>query len=73
MMSPSTERKIIIRPARPEEAPILVDITNRSKAHWGYDPKFMTMAYSQLVVTPQQIHDNPVYVLEASGVIHGYY
>jgi GNAT superfamily N-acetyltransferase len=62
-----------IRRAAPDEADILTDITRRSKAHWGYSAEFMQRFWDDLRITPQQIRDNPVYVLEEGGRISGYY
>jgi GNAT superfamily N-acetyltransferase len=64
---------LTIRAARPEDAAILTDLTLRSKAHWGYDAQFMDDVRSEMVVRPEQIERDWIYVLEAAGKICGYY
>ena len=41
-----------LRPARPDEAPLLTDLCLASKAHWGYDAAFMALCRESLTVTP---------------------
>jgi GNAT superfamily N-acetyltransferase len=62
-----------LRRAKPDEAQILTELTFRSKRHWGYDDAFMLLYRDALTVTPEQIGDSPVYLLEAGGRICGYY
>jgi GNAT superfamily N-acetyltransferase len=69
----TTTHERIIRQAAPEEADTLTDLTLRSKAHWGYDAEFMADVRSEMVVRPEQIRDDWVYVLEEAGQIRGYY
>ncbi len=72
-MSPKPNAQSVIRRARPDESDVLTDLTVRSKAYWGYDAEFMKIARPALVVTAQQIQNNPAYVLERNGAILGYY
>ncbi|MBZ0288396.1 MAG: GNAT family N-acetyltransferase, partial [Anaerolineae bacterium] len=44
-----------------------------SKAYWGYDAAFMNDVRSEMVVRPEQIRADWVYVLEEAGQICGYY
>jgi GNAT superfamily N-acetyltransferase len=62
-----------IRRARPDEARVLTDLTYRSKAHWGYDEAFMTQYRAALTISPDEVRDNPVYLLEQDERIGGYY
>ncbi|MEO8611899.1 MAG: GNAT family N-acetyltransferase [Chloroflexota bacterium] len=63
----------LIRPAKPEEAALLTELTLRSKAHWGYDAEFMADVRAEMVVTLEQIRDGWVHVLESASQICGYY
>ena len=51
-----------IRPARIEEAPVLSELCFRSKAAWGYDAAFMTLARVALEVRSEQIAAGDVWV-----------
>lgn len=46
---------ILIRPARPGEAPILTELCIRAKAHWGYDAAFMAAASPLLRIRESEI------------------
>lgn len=63
---------ISTRPARPDDAALLTDLTIRSKAHWGYDEAFMAAARPELTVDPDTIDDGYV-VLEIDGQLVGFY
>lgn len=63
----------LIRPATLEDAAPLTELTLRSKAYWGYDAQFMNDVRPEMVVRPEQIENDWVYVLEAAGRICGYY
>jgi ribosomal protein S18 acetylase RimI-like enzyme len=52
----------MIRSAKPEEAPLLIEITMRAKTRWGYDEGYLARFREQLGVTPQYIASSPVYV-----------
>jgi N-acetylglutamate synthase-like GNAT family acetyltransferase len=62
-----------IRRARPEEANALSDLSFRSKAHWGYDATFMEACRDDLTITPAEISDQPMYVLEKCHLLIGFY
>jgi GNAT superfamily N-acetyltransferase len=53
-----------IRDARAEDAGVLSALAIRSKAHWGYDDRFLRDVRSELEVTPEQIGAWTVRVLE---------
>jgi GNAT superfamily N-acetyltransferase len=57
-----------IRQAWPEEADMLTELAMRSKAHWGYDSKFLPAVRDQLTFRPKRFApDFHVYVLESDG------
>ena len=61
-----------IRLARPEEASGLSELCVRSKAVWGYDQGFMTLARIALEVDPEQIRLGEVWVATvADGSVAG--
>jgi GNAT superfamily N-acetyltransferase len=62
-----------IRPAQPEEAPLLTALALESKAYWGYDAAFMAACRAELTVTPAQIAAQPTYVLEERASVLGFY
>jgi GNAT superfamily N-acetyltransferase len=62
-----------IRPADPQEAPFLTELTIRSKAHWGYSEAFMTAATPELEFrTEKFLPDFLVYVLELNNTLVGF-
>ena len=56
-----------IRPARPEEADALHRLAIRSKAHWGYDADFMTLAAAALRIDPEAIAEQRLFVADDDG------
>ena len=68
-----SDSKIGIRPAVPEEATALTNLTYRSKAAWGYDAAFMKAAAPELVVTPDKVRSSPTFVAETGGAMVGFY
>ncbi len=62
-----------IRPARPDEAAYLTELTMRSKAHWGYDADFLAACRPGLTITADYIASHPVYVADDDGTIIGFY
>jgi GNAT superfamily N-acetyltransferase len=67
------ETSVTIRPAEPDEAQALTELTLRSKAHWGYDPAFMEAVREELTLTRATITDQEVFVLEERGIVAGFY
>lgn len=65
--------KIIIRPARFEEANFLTDLTLRSKSYWGYSQEFLDKCRPHLIITDSYIQDWPFGILEVKGKICGYF
>ncbi|MBW3634810.1 MAG: GNAT family N-acetyltransferase, partial [Chloroflexi bacterium] len=63
----------MIRRATPDEAPLLNALTGRSALHWGYEPEFLDWEPQALLVTSEFIAGSPVYVLEETGRVVGYY
>jgi GNAT superfamily N-acetyltransferase len=64
---------VTIRPATPDEAALLSDLAFRSKAHWDYDPVFLTACRPAMRLTPEYVAKHEVYVLEADGRVIGFY
>lgn len=62
-----------IRRARPDEAELLNALTGRSTLHWGYEPAFLDWEPEALLVTVELIASSPVYVIEDTDHILGYY
>jgi GNAT superfamily N-acetyltransferase len=55
-----------IRRARPEDGPLLTELTVRSKAHCGYDDSFLESALAELEFQASRfLPDFHVYILEA--------
>jgi GNAT superfamily N-acetyltransferase len=67
------ETSVTIRPAEPNEAEALTELTMRSKAHWGYDEEFMRSVRAELTVSRDTIAEQEVFVLEERGVVAGFY
>lgn len=65
--------KAHIRLACPQEAEILSEIAFRSKSYWGYEQEYMQLAKAKLRITPDNIIDDLVFVLEMSCDILGFY
>jgi N-acetylglutamate synthase-like GNAT family acetyltransferase len=62
-----------IRRARPQEANALSDLSFRSKAYWGYDAAFMEACRADLTITPAEVSDQPIYVMEERQQLIGFY
>lgn len=62
-----------IRRALPQEAAVLSDLAFSSKAHWGYDAKFMEACRNALTISSDYISQHLVFVAEMEGVIVGFY
>src|SRR5262249_17478957 len=60
--APSPPASIGIRLAMPGEAPLLSALCMRSKAHWGYDARFMQLAHQSLQIDPAAIDAGRVLV-----------
>lgn len=65
------EGALRIRRARPDEAhvlaPLLTDLSRRSKAHWGYDQALLARWLDDLSVSPEAIDRDAVLVAEVGG------
>ena len=62
-----------IRPADPQEAPLLSELALRSKAYWGYDPQFLEACRDELAVTQKSFATLEVYVIELAGCVVAFY
>lgn len=72
MASSTPARKIMLRPAWPDEGPVLSSIAMKSKAHWGYDDAFMESCRSELTITRARIGRERIRVAEVDGVVAGF-
>ncbi|MGD2079340.1 MAG: GNAT family N-acetyltransferase [Chloroflexota bacterium] len=64
------------RRARPEEAPLLAEMTMQGLYHWGYEEKFpglMEEFRQENLPTASYIEQSPVYCLVEGGRLTGYY
>lgn len=66
------ERMPQIRRARPDEARVLSDLALRSKGYWGYDPSFLEACREALTISPEEVRDTPMFVLDEEGQIAGF-
>lgn len=57
----------VIRAARPDEAAALSAIARASKAHWGYEERWLDEWRDDLSLAAERIAANPVFVLESAG------
>jgi GNAT superfamily N-acetyltransferase len=64
---------VVLRPARPEEAPALTALALRSKGHWGYDAAFLAACRQELTVDPVHCDGTRVVVAERAGAVLGFY
>lgn len=60
-----------IRPARPDEASALTDLSMRSKQSNGYDDAFMTACQDELAVTGQRMAEGTYWVAEIESIVRG--
>ncbi len=51
-----------VRRARPEEAPALLELAVRSKAHWGYSDEFLGRWRDVMEIDEDFVAGNPVFV-----------
>nr|WP_221434226.1 GNAT family N-acetyltransferase [Geomicrobium halophilum] len=51
----------------------LSDLAYKSKAYWGYTDDFMEICKKELIVTKDEIKNNPVYLMERDHKIIAYY
>jgi len=59
-----------IRPAAPEEAPVLSRLARAAKAHWGYDAAQIARWDHELTVSPRSLQRAPSFVAEnAQGIL----
>jgi len=63
--------ELVVRLARAGEAEALTALCVRSKAHWGYDIKFMRLSKASLAVSDADIASGRVLVAESGGLVFG--
>jgi len=73
MASTALRRKrVMVRPAWPDEGPALSKLAMKSKAHWGYDAAFMESCRDELTVTHRRIGRERFRVAEIDGKVAGF-
>jgi GNAT superfamily N-acetyltransferase len=65
--------RLVIRPARADEAALLTDLSLRSKAVWGYDAVFLARCRIAMTLKAANITAQPHYVGEIDARIAGFY
>src|SRR5215212_10019371 len=65
--------RIVMRPARAEEADALSGLALRSKAQWGYEAQFLEACRPDLTFRPDEICARRAVVAEESGHLVGFY
>jgi GNAT superfamily N-acetyltransferase len=63
----------IVRLARVDEAPMLSDLALHLKGYWGYNAAFLEHCRPFLQMLPEDIAAGYFYVVEADGVVEGFY
>lgn len=61
----------VLRRARPEDLQDMSTLCLRSKAHWGYDDRFMAACRVELTLTPQDVQNSALAVLEDKAALIG--
>jgi GNAT superfamily N-acetyltransferase len=69
----SEQSDFVIRSAAAGEAAALSALALRSKAHWGYDVRFLEKVRPLLTLTEADLASSPVYVLSVNGEALGVY
>jgi predicted N-acetyltransferase YhbS len=64
---------LILRPAAVYEADHLSALALRSKAHWGYDKKFLAACKPELTISQKEVAELPVFVADENGTAKGFY
>jgi GNAT superfamily N-acetyltransferase len=54
--------RIVLRPAKAEEAGFLSDLALRSKGYWGYDDEFLHNCRQELTISPGQVPGSRIVV-----------
>jgi GNAT superfamily N-acetyltransferase len=60
-----------LRPAHESDLAALSDLCFRSKAVWGYDAAFMEACRAELTLTPRDLEESSIQVVESRGRIVG--
>lgn len=66
------EKRVFVRPAWPDEGPVLSALAFDAKAHWGYDAAFMERCRDELTITQARIWRERIRVAEVNGEIAGF-
>lgn len=64
---------VVLRPAQLDEAAAISALAQRSKAHWGYDQRFLAACRDDLTIDPSWCDGIHLVVAERRGALLGYY
>jgi GNAT superfamily N-acetyltransferase len=67
-----SRKRVLVRPAWPDEGPVLSALALRSKAHWGYDDDFLEQCRDELTITRGRIGRERTRVAEINGEVAGF-
>jgi GNAT superfamily N-acetyltransferase len=70
-MTQGASADLRLRPAQHRELAALSELCFRAKAVWGYDTAFMEACRTELTLTPRDLEQAKVQVLESRGTIVG--
>lgn len=68
----SMRESVFVRPAWPDEGPLLSALAMKSKAHWGYDDDFMERCRGELTVTVPRMARTRFRVAQVADEIAGF-
>jgi hypothetical protein len=69
----TTPAALVIRRARPADAPRLSALAHAAKRHWGYPARWMRLWRDDLTVSPAFIRRHPVYCARRGRALVGFY
>ena len=63
----------MIRPAVAKDSNVLTTISFASKGYWNYPEEYFEIWRNELIISPEYIQTNDVYVYENGKSVIGYY
>ena len=67
-----SRKRVLLRPAWPDEGPALSALALKAKAHWGYDEDFIDQCRDELTITRERIGRERIRVAEIDGKVVGF-
>ncbi len=64
---------IVLRDARPDDAPQLSEVALRSKGHWGYSQDFLDACREELTFRPDEVAARRIVVADSPDGVLGFY